>query len=186
MFRPGSLVSAAALSCIAACNFFPNAIAQSSQYQAQNSQIALNTPNAASALQMLRADASVLFSAGQYVNAAETYKRLLQLGSADASDRYWLGESLYHARNFQQAATAFEQAIQLNPKLTQAYVRLTETYLALHQKEKAMQSCTSGLSVVTDPYMKDQLANLLKVAMHKEQKQTRFSELRAGRMPSES
>ncbi len=187
MFRPGSLCIATTSACITALSCGLSAIAQSSQYAAaQNTQIALNAPSVASDLQMLRSNASVLFSGGQYIAASEVYKRLLQLGSLDASDRYWLGESLYHASNFQQAATAFEQAIQLNPKLTQAYVRLTETYLALHLKEKAVQSCTNGLSLVTDPYMKDQLSNLLKVAMHQERKQTRSNELRAGRMPAES
>lgn len=186
MHRPVSLFIAA-LNCIIAIQCLPSANAQTAQYPTtQNTQIALNAPNAVSGLQMLRSDASILFSAGQFVAASETYKRLLQLGSMDASDRFWLGESLYHARNFQQAATAFEQAVQLDPKLTQAYVRLTETYLALHQKEKAMQSCTSGLSVATDPYMKDQLSNLLKVALYQHRKQTHSNELHAGRMPSES
>ncbi|MBS1955671.1 MAG: tetratricopeptide repeat protein [Cyanobacteria bacterium SZAS-4] len=186
MFRPGSLVMTAALSCVAAINCSQNAIAQSSQFPAQNNQLALSAPNATSGLQMLRSDASVLFSAGQYEAAAEAYKRLLQLGSMEASDRYWLGESLYHAKNYLQAATAFEQAVQLNSKLTQAYVRLAETYLALHQKEKALQTCTNGLSIVTDPYIKELLSNLLKVAMYQEHKRVHQSEVRVGRMPSES
>ena len=189
MFRPGSLFFACTVGCAAMLTYLPttsSASAQSAQYPAQNAQLALATPTASGGMLMLRSEASVLFSAGQYAAAADAYRRLLQLGSADANDRYWLGESLYHTSNFQQAVAAFEQAIQLNPKLQQAYVRLTETYLALHQKEKAMQICTSGLHVVTDTYMKEQLSNLLKVSMHQERKQIRPRELQAARLPSET
>ncbi|MBI2811629.1 MAG: tetratricopeptide repeat protein [Candidatus Melainabacteria bacterium] len=164
----------------------PDAMAQSAQYPAQNPQLALTTPSAAGGMQMLRSEASVLFSSGQYPAAAEVYKRLLQLGSADASDRYWLGESLYHTSNFQQAATAYEQAIQVDRKMAQAYVRLAESYLALRQKERALQACKSGLDVVTDPYMKDQLSNLLKVSFYADRKPTRSRDVRSNRLPSES
>jgi tRNA U54 and U55 pseudouridine synthase Pus10 len=65
-------------------------------------------------------------------------------------------------------------------------VRLTETYLALHLKDKAYQSSLAGLNVVGDPYMKEQLSNLSKAAIHQETKPTRVRDLRAHRMPSES
>jgi len=186
MLRPGSLFFACIAGCIALLTHLPNAIAQSAQYPKQDAQLASITPTAGGGIQILRSEASVLFSCGHYIGAAEVYKRLLQLGSTEATDRYWLGESLYHTNNFQQAVTAFEQAIQSNPKLQQAYVRLTESYLALHQKEKAMQICTTGLNVVTDTYMKEQLSNLMKVSMHQERKQIRPRESQAARLPSES
>lgn len=186
MFQPSSLFFACAASFIAALSFSSKASAQSSQYPPQNPQLALATPNAAGGMQMLRSEASMLFSGGQYPAAAETYKRLLQLGSIDASDRYWLGESVYHCGNYQQAVPAFEQAIQLDRKMTQAYIRLAESYLALRQKDKALQACKTGLDVVTDPYMKEQLSNLLKVSFYQDRKPTRSRDVRAGRFPSES
>lgn len=149
-------------------------------------QLAMSTPGVMGGMQSMRSEASVLFSGGQYAAAADTYTRLMQLGSTEASDRYWLGESLSHAGNHQLAAAAFEQAVQISPKLAQAYVRLTETYLALHLKDKAYQSSLAGLNVVADPYMKEQLSNLSKAAIHQESKPTRVRDLRAHRMPSES
>ncbi len=186
MFRLSSMSVASVASSIACVCIASSATAQSAQYPAQNPQLALATPNAAGGMQMLRAEASMLFSSGQYASAAEVYKRLLQLGSAEASDRYWLGESDYHAGNYQQAVTAFEQAIQLDRKMTQSYIRLAESYLALHQKDKALQTCKAGLDVVTDPYMKEQLSNLLKVSFYQDHKPTRSREVRAGHLPSES
>lgn len=186
MFRPGTLFVATIVSSVAGVCVVPDAVAQSSQYPMQNPQLALTTPSAVGGMQMLRSEASVLFSSGQYPAAAEVYKRLLQLGSVDASDCYWLGEALYHASNFQQAVTAFEQAIQLDRKLTQAYIRLAESYLALHQKERALQTCKSGLDVAVDPLMKEQLSNLLKVSFYAERKPTRSKDVRSGRLPSES
>jgi hypothetical protein len=82
--------------------------------------------------------------------------------------------------------TAFEQTIQLDRKMAQAYIRLAESYLALHQKEKVLQICRSGLDVTTDPYMKEQLSNLLKVAFYADRKPTRSHDVRTGRLPSES
>ncbi|MBS2002468.1 MAG: tetratricopeptide repeat protein [Cyanobacteria bacterium SZAS LIN-5] len=162
------------------------AIAQGAQTAAlPNAQLALAQPRV-DGMQQMRSEASLLISSGQYGAAAEVYKRLLQVGSNEASDRYWLGESLYHLSNFQQAAIAFEQAIQLNPKFPQAFVRLSETYIALHQKQKAAQTCTNGLNVVTDPYMKEQLSNLLKVAAYEEGRTGRTQQSRSVRMPAES
>jgi tetratricopeptide (TPR) repeat protein len=158
----------------------------SAQSSTPRTQLAMSTPGLMGGMQSMRSEASVLFSGGQYAAAADTYTRLMQLGSTEASDRYWLGESLYHAGNYQQAAAAFEQAVQISPKLAQAYVRLTETYLALHLKDKAYQSSLAGLNVVGDPYMKEQLSNLSKAAIHQETKPTRVRDLRAHRMPSES
>lgn len=165
--------------------FAQNVPSQSASVQS-NQQLALSTPTAIGGTQMLRSDASVLYNSGQYVTAAEIYRRLIQLGSLDASDRYWLGECLYHTGNFPQAITAFEQSVQINQKLEQAYVRLAETYLALHMKDKAFQVCTGGLRIVTDAYMKEQLSNLSKVALHQEAKPSRSRQIRSSRLPSES
>jgi len=186
MFQPSSFFSACVASSLASFCLASHAAAQTAQYPAQNPQLALATPNAAGGMQMLRSEASMFFSSGQYPAAAEAYKRLLQLGSTDASDRYWLGESVYHSGNYQQAVPAFEQAIQLDRKMTQAYIRLAESYLALHQKDKALQACKTGLDVVTDPYMKEQLSNLLKVSFYQDHKPTRSREVRARHFPSES
>ncbi|HEY9731854.1 MAG TPA: tetratricopeptide repeat protein [Drouetiella sp.] len=162
------------------------ASALSGRTSSPRTQLAMSEPGAINGMQALRSEASVLFNGGQYSAAADAYTRLLQIGSVDASDRYWLGESLYHAGNYQHAAVAFEQAIQLNSKIPQAYVRLTETYLALHLKEKAYQSSLVGLNVVVDPYMKEQLSNLSKAALHQEAKPIRAREVRSHRMPPES
>ncbi|MBS1954838.1 MAG: tetratricopeptide repeat protein [Cyanobacteria bacterium SZAS-4] len=186
MFRPSSLLTACAASVVSSACFASYAAAQSAQYPAPNPQLALATPNANGGMQMLRSEASMLFSSGQFSAAAENYKRLLQLGSTDANDRYWLGESIYRTGNYQHAATAFEQAIQLDKKMTQAYIRLAESYLALHQRERALQTCKAGLDVVTDPYMKEQLSNLLKVSFYQERKPTRSRDVRVGHFPSES
>lgn len=162
------------------------AIAQGAQAAPwPNAQLALVQPRV-DGMQQMRSEALLLVTSGQYTAAAEAYKRLLQVGSNEASDRYWLGESLYHLAYFQQAAIAFEQAIQLNPRFAQAFVRLSETYIALHQKEKAAQTCANGLAVVTDPYMKEQLSNLLKIAAFEEGRQGRAQQSRCVRMPAES
>jgi hypothetical protein len=94
MFRSRTLICFAVIGQFLALSLIQNAFAQSSQYSTQNTQIALSTPNAVGNLQMLRSDASVLYSGGQYVAAADSYRRLIQLGSVEAADRYWLGESL--------------------------------------------------------------------------------------------
>ena len=186
MYRSSSLLFACVASSVALFCFSSNAFAQSAQYPAANPQLALATPNPAGGMQMLRSDASMLFNSGQYSSAAEVYKRLLQLGSADASDRYWLGESDYHCAKYQEAVAAFEQAIQIDRKMSQAYIRLAESYLALHQKDKALQICKTGLDVVVDPYMKEQLSNLMKVSFYSERKPIRSREIRTGHFPSES
>jgi tetratricopeptide (TPR) repeat protein len=186
MFRLRSLFSLSIIGQLLAASLVQTAYAQSSQYSAQSTQLALATPSAVNGLQMLRAEASVLYSSGQYVAAADSYRRLIQLGSLEASDRYWLGESLYHAKSFAAAASAFEQAIQINPKLEQSYARLTETYLVLRQKDKARQVCDNALRVVSDPYAHQQLEMLLKVSSHQERKPTRSGEVRPAHMPAES
>jgi TolA-binding protein len=186
MFRSRTWFILALMGPLLAFSPWQSADAQVSQYTAQNKQIAVAAPTATGNLQMLRSEASMLYSCGQYVAAADSYRRLIQLGSVEASDRYWLGESLYHAKSFSSAASAFEQAIQINPKFDLSYARLTETYLALHQKEKAKQVCDNALHVVADPYARQQLEVLLKVSSHQERKPTRSIEVRPKHLPAES
>ncbi|HEY9679548.1 MAG TPA: tetratricopeptide repeat protein [Drouetiella sp.] len=159
---------------------------QVSQY-GSNQQLALSTPAAVpNGLQSLRAEAFLLYSASQYAVAANAYARLIQLGSTEASDRYWLGESLYHANDLPRAAAAFEQAIQLDSKYEQSYAKLAETYIALHQKDKARQVCDSGLRMVADPYRRQQLESLQRVATFQERKPVRNREGASRKLPMES
>lgn len=152
----------------------------------QAAQLALSMPAQSASLGSLRSNASLFLASSQWVAAADAYRRLIQLGSAEATDRYALGDALYHAKDLPNAAAAFEQAIVINPKLDRCYSRLAETYLAMRQPAQARRVCLNALQVVSDSFTRQQIENLMRVATFEQKPPTRSHEIRPDRMPAES
>jgi tetratricopeptide (TPR) repeat protein len=111
----------------------------------------------------LRDAAQSNYQALQFQSAANIYRRICQMPSADANDYYWLGESYFHLKQANNAAVVFSQALTLNPQADNIRVRLVEALLLAKQTEQAKQSCASAINTVKDPFTRKQLSTLLRV-----------------------
>lgn len=76
--------------------------------------------------------------AGDRAEALLEAKKMVLLYPRDSHLRYFYGELLIQAQQFQEAADQFERCIELNPRNEAAYLNLTEVYQVLKQPGKAI------------------------------------------------
>lgn len=114
-------------------------------------------------LTMRRQLAQALFKEQRFAEAAEQLKLLLNSGTQESCDQYWLGESYYHLGRFSDAVSAFRQAIKLDPKMDEAKVRMVEAYLASQNMSEARMACAEALATATNPYAKQHLVSMSKI-----------------------
>lgn len=128
-------------------------------------QIAISSPvGAVTALQQAREEARALFMASQFEQALSKWAAICRTSGGCSYDYYWLGESHYHLGKLQEAAQAFECALQKGPMIEMLFSRLAETYFALKQNDRVQATCNNGLSVVRDPAVRAQLDVYLRLA----------------------
>jgi Flp pilus assembly protein TadD len=74
---------------------------------------------------------------GDYADADKWLTRSLQWGPKDSEGWYYLGRTKYNENRFGEAARAFEQCLQLDPKNVKAEDNLGLTYAGLGRNEDA-------------------------------------------------
>jgi len=132
----------------------PNAISSAS---ARN-QLAYLTPSLS--LQSAREVAMAAFQAKHYETALEQFKMISQSAGATLDDLYWIGESYFHLRRFNEAAKSFEEVVDRNPRAESVKIRVVQSYMSSNQSQVAKQKCSEYLVAVSDPGMKQQLSLL--------------------------
>lgn len=148
-------------------------------------QIAISSPtNSMTALQQARAEAKALFMASQFEQAVNKWTAICRASGGCSYDYYWLGESHYHLEKYAEAAQSFEYALQKGPMTEMLFSRLAETYFALKQYEQVKSTCTNGLNVARDPFVRKQLEVYLKLAGTPMPVPQRNKEQRRGKPPA--
>jgi tetratricopeptide (TPR) repeat protein len=138
------------------------AMAQSASNQNnEGRQLALSLP--AFDLSRMRAIAQASYQALQFQTAADSYRRICQFPGAVGNDYCWLGESYYHLNQYNNAAAAFQQALNLDPAADDTRVRLAQALLGAHQPQQARQICLDSITAVKSEYVRKQLEVLAKV-----------------------
>ncbi len=132
----------------------PNAVSQA------KNQIAYLTPSPS--LQYSREAADAAYQAMNYESALEQYKTISQSAGANVDDIYWVGESYFHLRRFDEAAKSFETVIERNPRNEKVRVRVVQTYMSANQPQIAKQKCSEYLVATSDPSVKQQLQYMSK------------------------
>jgi len=131
--------------------------------QCKTNTIASAVPSDQSFFQNRRCEAQTMYRAEKFERAATQLKALIDSGSKQACDYYWLGESYYHMDKYADAAAAFREAVKLDPTMDTAKVRLAEARLATKNLSEAHAACTEALATVSDPYARKQLEVISKV-----------------------
>lgn len=121
----------------------------------------------AGSLDSQRNYAQEMYRSEKFDEAASRLKSLVDAGSNQACDHYWLGESYYHLGKYVYAAAAFRQAIALDPAMDNAKVRWVEACLASRDFSRAQSACSEVISTVADFYSKKKLEVLSRVASQK-------------------
>lgn len=119
-------------------------------------------------MQQQRLRAQAFYRTDKFAEAATCWKQIVNNGSNQASDHYWLGESCYQIGRYADAAQAFRDAAKLDRKMDQAKVRLVESYIASRNLPEAENACLAGLSMVNDPYARKQLEEMHKITSKRE------------------
>lgn len=119
-------------------------------------------------IQQQRLRAQAFYRTDKFVEAATCWKRIVNNGSNQASDHYWLAESYYQIGKYPEAAAEFREATKLDRKMDQAKVRMVEAYIASRNMPEAENACLAGLSMVNDPYARKQLEEMHKFTCKRE------------------
>jgi len=100
-----------------------------------------------------------LLNAGKYVKAAEEFKAIVKLApdgsKLEQNARYWVGQSYFRMRKFDEALSAFEKIIKDYPE--SALVSVTRVMMTRvreekeNEKFKARVGTTSDKGVIVDP-----------------------------------
>jgi tetratricopeptide (TPR) repeat protein len=99
-------------------------------------------------LQRLRARA--LLEDHHLEEAAQTLKTLTRMNREDVEAWLLLGETSEKQQDWPQAASAFEQAINLRPAQPEGYLGLGRTLLASNRGSEATEKLAQGLSIMPD------------------------------------
>jgi TolA-binding protein len=119
-------------------------------------------------LKMQRSYALATYQNKNFSEALNRWRLIVDAGSKEAYDLYWLGQSYYHLKMYPEAANAFRQATELDKSMDNAKVKLVESYLASKNLAEARSACNEALSTVTDPYAKKQIETMSKIANHEQ------------------
>ena len=106
------------------------------------------------------------FKARRYPEAREAFEQLLEMGSRFADVLNMLGVMAFERGDFQAAKIHFSEALEINPRYTEAGLNLAVTYNDLGQNDEAshtyehLRKSSGAEEGQVDPYVKGKLANL--------------------------
>jgi tetratricopeptide (TPR) repeat protein len=93
--------------------------------------------------------ADAAYSSGQYSDAVQYYQTSIQLVNSDktimAARYYWLGESLFKLKRYDEAIEAYKRAIDNNPPYKNAVWAIAESYFNTEKWQDAIKMYTSTL-----------------------------------------
>ncbi len=87
---------------------------------------------------------------GNYIAAADAYKRAIARRPSDWEGYSELGEIYYSSGKFAEAAEQFKSVIELAPDSPNGYYNLGAAYLGVGRNEDAIQILNKGLSLAPD------------------------------------
>lgn len=90
--------------------------------------------------------ATVYATQGQYADSIPYYQKAIQI-EPYYSTYSNLGTAYFFLKRYQEAADAFDHAVQLNPNDTQTVVNLADSYRALGEQDKARDTYQRSISV---------------------------------------
>ncbi|MGB6470107.1 MAG: protein kinase [Candidatus Acidiferrales bacterium] len=90
--------------------------------------------------------ATIYATQGQYAQSIPYYQKAIQI-EPYFSTYSNLGSAYFFAKRYQDAADAFQHAVQLNPNDTQTVVNLADSFRALGQQDKATDTYKQSISL---------------------------------------
>ncbi len=79
----------------------------------------------------------------------EQFKKILRMDPKDETMWFGLGKAYMGDENWEEAAPALEQCIQVRPNYSAAYFALAQSLQKLEQLEKCRSTCDEGITVAT-------------------------------------
>jgi tetratricopeptide (TPR) repeat protein len=80
----------------------------------------------------------------RYPDAVERFRAVLESGTESSQALYFMGRALHGLGRYQEAVSAFEGALALDPAYSPAYLDLAEAHFALGQGDKAVSVLRRG------------------------------------------
>ncbi len=105
--------------------------------------------------------ANLEYDGENYAAAAERYRKVLALDSANPDVRVNLGTCLYYERQPAAAIAAFKEALAGHPRFVKAYVNMGIVYSSLGRQGKALDAWRRALELTHDPVLKGKIQDLL-------------------------
>ncbi len=105
--------------------------------------------------------ANLEYDAENYGAAADRYRKVLALDSANPDVRVNLGTCLYYERQPAAAIAAFKGALKGHPRFVKAYVNMGIVYSSLGRQAKALDAWHRALELTGDPVLKGKIQALI-------------------------
>ncbi len=95
----------------------------------------------------------------------ERFKTMTEADPNNELGHFSLGRAYMDAGLFQESVPSLERVLALNPKFSKAYALLGKAYVAIHHKERAVETLTRGYAVAHergDLLPRNEMAQMLK------------------------